>query len=48
MRSSPIALADVEDNIIRLVEDLEEHTEAFEVLAVDHSKKRCSLQVFLG
>jgi hypothetical protein len=39
VRTSPIALADIEENIIRLVESLEEHTEAFEVLAVDHSKK---------
>ena len=39
MRSSPISLAEVEQNIIRLVEELEEHTEAFEVLAVDQAKK---------
>lgn len=39
MRSSPISQAEVEDNILRLVEELEEHTEAFEVLAVDQAKK---------
>jgi tRNA A22 N-methylase len=39
VRSSPISLAEVEQNIIRLVEELEEHTEAFEVLAVDQAKK---------
>tara|TARA_B100000029_G_scaffold516042_1_gene626365 strand:- start:2058 stop:2393 length:336 start_codon:yes stop_codon:yes gene_type:complete len=39
MRSSPISPVEVEDNIIRLVDELEEHTEAFEVLAVDQSKK---------
>jgi hypothetical protein len=39
MRTSPISQAEVEDNILRLVEELEEHTEAFEVLAVDQAKK---------
>ncbi len=39
MRSSPISPVEIEDNIVRLVEELEEHTEAFEVLAVDLSKK---------
>ena len=39
MRSSPISQGQVEENIIRLVDELEEHTEAFEVLAIDQSKK---------
>ncbi len=39
MRSSPISPIEVEDNIVRLVEELEEHTETFEVLIVDLSKK---------
>ena len=39
MRSSPITPIEIEDNMVRLVEELEDHTEAFEVLAVDQSKK---------
>ena len=39
MRSAPINPIEIDDNIIRLVEELEEHTEAFEVLAVDQAKK---------
>ena len=39
MRSSPISPLEIEDTMVRLVEELEEHTEAFEVLAVDQSKK---------
>lgn len=39
MRTSPISPIDIEDNMVRLVEELEEHTEAFEVLAVDQAKK---------
>ena len=39
MRSSPISPLEIEDNIMRLVEELEDHTEAYEVLAVDQSKK---------
>ena len=39
MRSSPIHPVEIEDNMVRLVAELEEHTEAFEVLAVDQSKK---------
>jgi hypothetical protein len=39
MRTSPITQGDIEESIIRLVEDLEEHTEAFEVLAIDQAKK---------
>ena len=39
MRTSPISPVDIEDNMVRLVEELEEHTEAFEVLAVDLAKK---------
>jgi len=39
VRTSPINPIDIEDNIVRLVEELEEHTEAFEVLAVDQAKK---------
>ena len=39
MRSSPITPIEIENNMVRLVEELEDHTEAFEVLAVDQSKK---------
>ena len=39
MRSGPITPIEIEDNMVRLVEELEDHTEAFEVLAVDQSKK---------
>ena len=39
MRTSPISPLDIDDNIIRLVGELEDHTEAFEVLAVDQAKK---------
>ena len=39
MRTAPITQVDVEENILRLTEELEDHTEAFEVLAIDQSKK---------
>ena len=39
MRTTPITQVDVEENILRLTDELEDHTEAFEVLAIDQSKK---------
>jgi len=39
VRSGPITPIEIEDNMVRLVEELEDHTEAFEVLAVDLAKK---------
>lgn len=39
MRTSPITQGEIEEGIIRLVDDLEDHTEAFEVLAIDQAKK---------
>ena len=39
MRTAPITQVDVEEHILRLTEELEDHTEAFEVLAIDQSKK---------
>lgn len=39
MRSSPISQVEIEQELIRLVERLEKETEAFEVLALDSSKK---------
>ena len=38
-RSNPISQVDVESEILRLLDDLERETEAFETLAVDSSKK---------
>ncbi len=38
-RSNPISQVDVESEILRLLDDLERETEAFEALAVDASKK---------
>jgi len=38
-RNSPISQVDIEHEILRLIEMLEEHTEAFESLAEDNAKK---------
>lgn len=38
-RSQPISQVDIEHELIRLIESLENETEAFEELAVDASKK---------
>lgn len=39
MRNSPISQVDIENAILRLVDELEEETEAFEKLAEDAAKK---------
>ena len=39
MRSKPISQVDIENEIVRLMEMLEEETETFENLAVDCAKK---------
>lgn len=41
-RNGPIHQTDVEGDITRLSNELEEETEAFEVLAVDHAKKEAA------
>jgi RNase P/RNase MRP subunit POP5 len=38
-RSQPISQVEIEDNLLRLIDDLEEETEAFEVLSEDLAKK---------
>ncbi len=39
MRSKPISQVDIENELVRLMDMLEEETEAFETLAVDCAKK---------
>lgn len=39
MRSKPISQVDIENELVRLMDLLEEETEAFETLAVDCAKK---------
>ena len=38
-RSQPISAAHVESEIVRITQDMEKETEAFELLATDHAKK---------
>ena len=38
-RNRPISQVDIENELLRLIEMLEEETEAFEVLATDNAKK---------
>ena len=38
-RNNPINQIEIENEILRLLEELEEHTEAFEGLCIDFSKK---------
>jgi YesN/AraC family two-component response regulator len=38
-RNGPISQVDIENELLRLIEMLEEETEAFERLAEDHAKK---------
>ena len=38
-RSKPISASHVESEIVRITEDMEKETEAFELLATDHAKK---------
>jgi len=38
-RNSPISQVEIEDELLRLIADLEDETEAFEVLAEDSAKK---------
>ena len=38
-RSKPISAAHVESEIVRITQDMEKETEAFELLATDHAKK---------
>jgi hypothetical protein len=38
-RNTPISQVDIENEIIRLLDELEEHTEAFESLSIDFAKK---------
>jgi hypothetical protein len=44
MRSAPISQVEIEDELLRLLELLEEHTEAFETLAEDSAKKEARLK----
>jgi hypothetical protein len=39
MRSAPISQIEIEQELLRLIDELEKQTEAFEVLAVDGAKK---------
>ena len=39
MRNSPISQVEIEQEILRLLENLEKETESFEVLAVEAAKK---------
>jgi hypothetical protein len=39
MRSAPISQVEIEQELLRLVDRLEQETEAFEVLAVDSAEK---------
>ena len=39
MRSAPISQVEIEQEMLRLVGELEKETEAFEVLAVEAAKK---------
>lgn len=38
-RNTPISQVDIENELIRLLDELEEHTEAFEGLSIDCAKK---------
>jgi len=42
VRNSPISQVDVEEEILRLLQSLEDETEAFETLAVDSAKKEAT------
>jgi len=44
MRSAPISQVEIEEELLRLLELLEEHTEAFETLAEDSAKKEARLK----
>lgn len=43
-RTTPISQVQIEEDLLRLVADLEEHTEAFEALAEDCAKKEARLK----
>jgi hypothetical protein len=40
MRNTPISQVEIEQELLRLIDELEKQTEAFEVLAIDGAKKR--------
>jgi len=44
VRSAPISQVEIEEELLRLLELLEEHTEAFETLAEDNAKKEARLK----
>jgi len=44
LRSSPISQVEIEEELLRLLELLEEHTEAFETLAEDNAKKEARMK----
>ena len=44
IRTSPISQVEIEERIIKLLDDLEYHTEAFESLAEDGARKESRLK----